>query len=95
MVLDRLRLLLLTAFLLLGQLGGVFHGLSHQDESKERPHAACQLCAAYSVFDHAAAGKLPMAVAGQAFTPARPVAQSNGDQPSQLPYRSRAPPYLG
>ncbi len=95
MLLGRLRLLLLTAFLLLGQLGGVLHGLSHQDESKERPHAACQLCAAYSVFDHATAGTLPMAVAGQTFTPARPVAQSDSDQPAQLLYRSRAPPFLG
>lgn len=94
MPLCRFRLLLLTAFLLLGQLGGMVHGLSHHDGEKERPHAACQLCGAYSAFDHAAAGKLPAPVAGQSYTPTATQAPVGLERLICLPYSPRAPPLL-
>lgn len=48
-----LRRVLLVLALLFGQLGGVVHGAGHHhDPDKERPHV-CQLCAAYSAFEHA------------------------------------------
>ncbi len=86
------RLLLLVCALLLTQLGGLLHGLSHKAQDKERPHAACQLCAAYASFDHAVAGKSPPPPVQASLAPfALPAAAGMG-RVSSLPYRARAPP---
>jgi len=54
---------LLTASLLLGQLGGLAHGLSHVQD-QDHPHAPCQLCVVYAAFVHAVpATPGPMAAA--------------------------------
>ncbi|GEM_PF-3264324 len=84
---------LLGLALLLGQLGGTLHALSHLAEGdKDRPHAACQLCVAYSAFDHATPAAHAELAAESAepagFAPAR-----HGHTPrSILPYAPRAPP---
>ncbi len=91
MSLPRLRLLLFTACLLLSQLGGLLHGLTHIHQDQDRTHA-CQLCAAYSVFDHAVAGKaLPLPVV-ERFLPSPPSVQSGIAGSTRPPYLSRAPP---
>lgn len=92
MRLASLRLLLLTAALLLGQLGGLLHGLSHAQEDQERPHAPCQLCTAHAALDHAAAAPTPgLPVAATRPLPfARPA--SGIERAPAPPYRSRAPP---
>lgn len=86
--------LLLALALLIGQLGGFAHVLSHlgQADEGDRPHAACELCVAYSAFDHGAPGTpvVPTAEA-DAFIPltlARPAWAEAGARA----YLSRAPP---
>ncbi len=92
MHLASLRLLLLIAALLLGQLGAALHGLSHVQEDQDRPHAACELCTAYAALDHAAAAAAPgLPAAGADLAPeARPA--SGFERAAAPPYRSRAPP---
>lgn len=94
MSLGHLRLLLLTAFLLFTQLGGLLHGLSHQGDDKERPHAACQLCAAYSALDHGTLGQVAPPAFDRAFIPAAPKVLSVTERPPRFAYRTRAPPHL-
>lgn len=94
MLARTLRLLLLTAALLLTQLGGLLHGLSHQIQDQDRPHTPCQLCAAYAALDHGAVGQTPPPLAVQTFIPGAPVADSGSAPRPCLPYRSRAPPAL-
>lgn len=89
---SRLRLFFLAVFLLLGQWGGLAHGISHAEHEKGQPHGACQLCAAYSALDHGLAGKAPPpAIATPAITPFLYILAGRLSPPA-LPYRSRAPP---
>lgn len=84
--------MLLALALLFAQLGGLLHGLSHYHEDQDRPHTACQWCAAYSVFDHATLGSAPLLSAGAHFVPSSvPSPVGVGHRP-YLAYRSRAPP---
>lgn len=87
------RLFSLLIFVLLMQWNGAVHALSHLGDDQEQPHAACELCVAYSVFDHTladTAAKPPTpanthsAPASQAFQ----VAQFHRNHR----YHSRAPP---
>lgn len=85
--------LLLGLAILLGQLGGAIHSLSHLgDAGKERPHAACQLCVAYSAFDHAS----PATHAGltaESLEVAGIEQHRYGHTPRfTFPYATRAPP---
>ena len=86
--------LLLALALLMGQLGGFAHALEHLGNpgDSDRPHAACELCVAYSAFDHGAPGSpvVPPAEAGT-FTPATLQLPAQAAT-CALPYRSRAPP---
>lgn len=94
MPIRTLRLLLLTATLLLTQLGGLLHGLSHHTQDQDRPDTACQWCAAYAALDHATLGKVPPPLVAQTFIPSVPVAGPDTTRGPNLPYRSRAPPAL-
>ena len=87
-----MRPVLLALALLFAQLGGLLHGLSHYHEDQDRPHATCQLCAAYSVFDHATLGSAPLLLASTHFVPSPlPSPVGIGHRP-YLAYHSRAPP---
>lgn len=87
-----LRVLLLALVLLLTELGGIIHALTHQQEEADRPPAACQLCVAYAAFDHAHLGKAPPAMAAAGTSLARPRLPDGIGQHCRLLYRSRAPP---
>lgn len=89
------RLLLLAAVLLIAQLGGLLHGLSHLAETEDhggQPQTACEWCLAYAGLDQGLAGPPPIppgrvAPPAPGHTTPRP-----GPAPGKLPYRSRAPP---
>lgn len=91
------RLLLLAAALLIVQLGGLLHGLSHLTdhhggEHGDEPQTACEWCLAYAGLDQGLAGPPPIppgrvAPPAPGHTTPRP-----GPVPGKLPYRSRAPP---
>ena len=86
--------LLLGIALLLAQLGGATHALSHLGEhsDKERPHAACQLCVAYSAFDHASpAPHFSLGADTQAVACTEAVRPGHFHRFTPL-YASRAPP---
>lgn len=86
-----LRILLLAAGLLFGQLAGLAHGLSHVQD-QERPHAPCQLCVAYAAFDHAvAATPTPLPVEHVCARPADALVAAAVPLSSRH-YRARAPP---
>lgn len=86
-----LRLLLLTAALLLGQLGGLAHGIGHIQD-KERPHTPCQLCVAYAAFDHAAAAAPNLLTVENVCPPPLAVAVVAFASPPSRHYHARAPP---
>lgn len=90
------RLLLLAAVLVLAQLGGLLHGLSHLGEHDRHedggPHAACEWCLAYAALEQGLSGPpavLPVPAAPPSLGRAmpRPLIPH-----TPLPYRSRAPP---
>lgn len=86
--------LLLALALLIGQLGGFAHSLSHLADHDEgdRPHAACELCVAYSAFDHGAPGT-PVVPPVEPITLTPTALQLPAQvETCALPYRSRAPP---
>jgi len=86
-----LRILLLTASLLLGQLGGLAHGLSHVQD-QDRPHAPCQLCVAYAAFDHAVPAT-PGPLSAEHVSPrSADAAVAAVVAATFAPYRARAPP---
>lgn len=89
---SALRLLLLAAALLLGQLGGTLHGLSHHGPDKGQPHGACQLCAAYSSLDHGATAAAPAVLTGQIFPAPAASVRTTLRLTCAPPYLSRAPP---
>ncbi len=91
---DRLsRFYLLVALLLALQLGALIHGLTHLHDLGE-PETVCELCVAYSVFDHALSGLPPARFdAVQATSPARTTGHPILRQPFRA-YLSRAPPRL-
>lgn len=88
------RLLILFAALVLVQLGGLSHGFSHLGDDADAPHPACELCGAYSAFDHALSASPPILAA-----PAPDVAQvaeirADAPVPARSFYQPRAPPTL-
>jgi len=87
---------LLALALLLAQLGGASHALSHYGhaEDKERPHSVCQLCIAYAALDQGRAAfvNLPLP-AGDNIVPATVVLHGCRSLVAVV-YRSRAPPFL-
>lgn len=88
------RLLVLFAALALVQLGGLSHGISHHAHDADAPHAACELCGAYGVFDHGLSGcppvlPVPVPHAARAAPPLADAPLAGGS-----PYQSRAPPVL-
>lgn len=84
--------LLLTLTLLLSQLGGISHALSHKQADADTPPAACALCAAYAAFDHAHVAPGLHTEANPVLPVAEPLHQTGGGQSFGLAYHSRAPP---
>lgn len=88
------RLLLLIATLLIVQLGGLLHGLTHvgEDEHDGQPHAACEWCLAYVALDHGLTHTPPALPAHLAPPPLASATPRPRATHTDLPYRSRAPP---
>jgi hypothetical protein len=87
-----LRLLLLIAALLLGQLGGLAHGASHIQDAADPGHPACEWCLGYASLDHGLTGTpptVPALAAAYVDIAARALPAGLAARP---PYLSRAPP---
>jgi hypothetical protein len=88
-----LRSLLLVLALLASQWGGISHAVGHHAPEGDEPHAACELCAAHGMWDHALAVSVAEAPAAPAPPDAPPMAAAGRRYAGLPPFSSRAPPF--
>ena len=87
------RLYLLFALLLVMQLGGLAHSLTHLHDLGE-PESVCELCVAYNVFDHALSGAAPARLEPTQSAVSAPEARRPVLPRPLQAYWSRAPPLV-
>jgi hypothetical protein len=97
MLQRRLVLCLFPVALLLGQLAGLAHGLTHAlpdgtDQERVAGTVLCEQCASFAKAT-AVVADVPLPPTSASLLSVPPDETSNGSRPStQVPYHSRAPP---
>jgi len=87
------RLLFLALALLAAQVGSLAHGVGHHGD-QDKPHGACQLCAAYADFEHGATPQIALPTLPESELPSPETPYLALTVQTRLAFRARAPPLL-